>query len=392
MNRMTKRACCLAMVLLMMAACGLAASVVTDIYSDAPANPTQDNVEAAWAECTADGQILSYGFTVQEPSRQTVDVLKEIFDFVEINKQPPAQYFPEETREEMRRALQGGDPDTLYMPEFFAVSMSSEMPVSDMTVNLQMNIDYPEGQTIVVVLGWGNEEGVQWKALPGQVLPQDVLSFILPQDVAQLLAGQELQMAVMAAKPGAGSVQTEIIERPEEQFVPSKNAWDIVYVEDEVVRATDGVVVDCQIIIVQPTDRVQAELEKLMAYFGDANARPIRYFDKETVAQATLMLPETNVDTLVPYEFAALIAKGYQEPYGDVMARFIFPTAFEEGQPIVALMGMPGADGNFNWMPLHAEKVGAYVEVTFSSSVLPAMMEEAGLMLIMAEPMGFDMP
>ena len=40
----------------------------------------------------------------------------------------------------------------------------------------------------------------------------------------------------------------------------------------------------------------------------------------------------------------------------------------------------------FYWMPLRAEIADQLIEITFSSSVLPAMMEDAGILLVFSEP------
>jgi len=364
----------------------LASVVVEDLYSDAPANPTQDNVDYIVSEYCLEGVEKSpCSIVTLVPSPLTVDVLEEIYDFVDVNRQPPARYFPEETQQEIKEILGGGDPDALYMPEFMSILPEKMQLDADVLVDVQMNIDYNEGQLVIPVLGREAENGVEWKALPSTVVEKDIIRFTVPCEIMRHYAGQETLFALLALKPGSGNNEADIVTRVEESFIPSKNASNIVYVIETITYTVDGELVDCQIIIVPQTAPIKAEMNKMMLYFTNALMKPIRYFDEVTIHEAALMLNDVDVDTLIPYEVTQVMVRNYQEPYGDVMAKFSFPTPFEEGQQMVALIGMPDNEGAFSWMPLHAEVKDEYVEITFSSSVLPAMMEDAGILLVMGE-------
>lgn len=388
MMRKMQRIAALLMALMLISASALAASVMDDAYSDAPANPTQENVDQILAAYATDIP-LSCAITTMEPTRLTVDILQEIFDFVDINAQPPARYFPEKTQEEIRRIIDGADPDILYMPEFMSLLPEKIQADADVTVDMQMNIDYQEGQLIVPVLGRNTEAGVEWKALPAQILAENTVHFNVPKDVAARYFGTETLFALLTVKPGHGKTEIEHSSAEEPVFIPSKNASDMIYVADDTVRSEAGAAVDCQIIIVAETKETRRETEKLMQHFTDPEKKPIRYFDADTVHEAALILKDTDIDALIPYEITQVMAVDYQEPYGDVMARFKFPTPFEKEKAMIALIGMPQRDGAFQWMPLHTEITddAAFIEITFSSSVLPAMMDTAGLLLIMSEPL-----
>lgn len=377
----------LALLLACMSTSALATSVIVDTYSDAPATPTQDNVNEILAAYLPQGlEKVPCSIRAMEPTALTVEILKEIFDFVDINKQPPARYFPEETQKEIQQIIHA-DPDILYMPEFFSAEVEDAQLEADVDVEMHMNIDYQPGQLVVPVLGRETENGIQWKALPAQSVEEDIIRFTVPADVMAQYAGGETLLALLATKPGEGLAESEEVIREEEVFIPSKSASDIIYVVDEVLRNTEGEAVDCQIIIVPRTKAIDAELEKLTAHFTDPEKRPIRYFDAETVNETALLLKKIDIDTLLPYEITQVMAVDYKEPYGDVMARMAFPTPFGENQAIVALIGMPDQEeaGVFNWTPLRVEKVDHFLEITFSSTVLPAMMKDAGILLVMGE-------
>ena len=129
------------------------------------------------------------------------------------------------------------------------------------------------------------------------------------------------------------------------------------------------------------------EMTNLMQHFTDFSLKPIRYFDEETVNETALILQNIDIDTLIPYEVTHVMAVDYVESYGDVTAKFAFPTPFKEEKAIIALIGMPEKlQEGFYWMPLRAEIADQLIEITFSSSVLPAMMEDAGILLVFSEP------
>ena len=161
-----------------------------------------------------------------------------------------------------------------------------------------------------------------------------------------------------------------------------------MFVESSTVRNGDGEPLDCQIVIVPKTDATDMELAKLTEYFTQPANVPIRYFDEETVHEAMLILSGTDIDTLLPYEITQVMVVDYEETYGDVTATFLFPTPFTADKAVVAFVGIPDEqdDTCFRWMPLHAEKAINGIDITFSSSVLPAMMTDAALLLVMSEP------
>ena len=372
---------------LLFPASSLAAGIVGETYSDAPGNATQENVDHILAEYRSlHEESVPFSIRVIEPTKLTVDTLHELFDFVEINHRPPARYFPEKTWLEIQEIIGGMDPDSLYAPEFMSL-LPEEMKLDmDVFVDVQMNIDYKEGQLVVPVLGRETENGIYWKALPGDVVANNVIRFVIPREEMVHFAGQEMLFVVLALKPGSGeSGKIEDVDTIE-VFVPSKSITDIIYVVDEKTYSLSGEELECEIIIVPRTPVIEEELKKMTEYFTHPEKKPIRYFDEDTINEAELVLKGMDVDLLIPYEITQVMAIKYKEPYGDVMARFTFPTPFEEGQRMIAMIGLPDAEDVFYWMPLHAEKKNGFVEITFSSSVLPAMMKDAGILLMMSEP------
>lgn len=364
------------------------ADVFEDIYSDAPANPTQDNVDEIRAQyLMEDDKINPYSVQKMEPTRLTVDVLDEIFTYVDIDQHPPVRYFPEATQLKIEEIIGDIDPDALYIPEFMSLLPEVMLEKADILTEMQMNIDYIEGQLVVVVLGRETEDGVEWEALPADAVEENIIRFVVPEKVAERYAGDETLFVLMTIKPGHGENEKQKVIWEEEVFVPSKNASNIICIVDEELRNVDGEVVDCEIRIVPQTKRIIHELANMNQYFADQDQKPIRYFDEDTVNEVALILQNTDIDTLIAYEVTQVMSVDYQEPYGDVVAKFSFPTRFREDKAIIALIGMPEREtDNFYWMPLRAEKEDELIQITFSSSVLPEMMNDAGILLVMSEP------
>lgn len=379
----------LALCTLMFSSLAMATGVQDSTYALAPANPTQENVEKIIAEYQSSTSSASpCTIAVMEPTQLTVETLKDIFEFVDVDRQPPARYFPEAVQKEMARII-NGDPDRLYMPEFMSLLPAERQMNADVLVDMHMYIDYRQGQLVLPALGRETPEGIDWKPLPAQVIDQaendNIIRFVVPAEVAQQFFGKEMLFALLAEKPGSGEGDAQQDVSKEDEFVPSKNASDIVFVTDDAVRNAAGEAVDCRIIIVPPTKSTEQELGKMTAYFTHPEHRPIRYFDEETVQEAALILSGTNIDDLLPFEITQVMVEDYQQPYGDVTAKFLFPTPFTKEKALIALVGIP-TEGNFHWMPLRAEKVADGVDITFSSSVLPTMMQDAALLLVMSEP------
>lgn len=366
---------------------GALAEVVADSYTDTPANPTQDNVTEIRAVQTVPGaDPEEYIILTMEPTAATVWLLGELYDFVDINQVPPVRWFPEEIQQDIRKLLDGGDPDALYIPEIFSALPQRTEQAGDVDVDMLMNIDYAPGALIVVVLGVETETGVDWFALKGDVPVDDTIHFEIPAEVNAQLAGHETLTVVFTVKPGEGWQKEESFLRPEPTFVPSKSGSNMTYVEDKVTISGTGDPSDCRILIVPQTETTRQELARFTDWMTKKGKAPLDYFDDKILSEISLLLADTDLGTLLPYEVECVMVENYKEPYGDVMARFRFPSEFDAGKKTVTLLGMPQADGSFVWTVLYTQINDPHTEITFSSTVLPAMMAQPGLMLVFSEP------
>lgn len=363
------------------------AEVVADSYTDTPANPTQDNVtEIRAVQTVPSADPEKYIILTMEPTAATVWLLGELYDFVDINQVPPVRWFPEEIQQDIRKLLDGGDPDALHIPEVFSALTQRTEQAGDVDVDMLMNIDYAPGALTVVVLGVETENGVDWFALKGDVLVDDTIHFEIPAGVIAQLAGHEMLTVVFTVKPGEGWQEEETILRPEPTFVPSKSGSNMTYVEDKVTISGTGNPSDCRILIIPQTEAASQELARFTDWMMKKGKAPLDYFDDKILNEISLLLADTDLGTLLPYEVECVMVENYKEPYGDVSARFRFPSEFDAGKKTVTLLGMPQADGSFVWTVLYTQINDPHTEITFSSTVLPAMMAQPDLMLVFSEP------
>lgn len=396
---MKKRICILAALLaaLLLGSALAATVVVDDSYSDAPANPTQDNVLRLDAVLTPAGEEpLPYAILTMEPTALTINTLDELFVFVDVTKRPPVRFFPEETQAEIRRLLPGIDPDVLYVPEMFSM-LPQSLPQTalspagqsdaDAVADMLMDIEYVPGRPVVVLLGWQTAEGVEWKALKASVLVKDTIHYEIPRETLDAIAGRETILVLLTLKPGMGWEQTETVLTPVETNIPSKSGSTIIYIEDAIVISGTGDASDCAIILTAETDPIAAEMTRYADYLATEGAAPTAYFDALITDEMAKALKEADLASLLPYETAYVQVVNYQEPFGDVMARFLFPTPFAEDREMSALLGMPDEEGVLHWTVLRCEMIDGFIEITFSSTVLPAMMEDTGLLLVFSEPL-----
>ena len=376
-------------VMMLSSVCATAAQIGEDAYSNAPGNPTQENVISIEAGLIqADGAAVPCEITTMAPTALTVNTLAEIFDFVEIDLKPVVRYFPEEVQAEIAAIVlpKGVDPDALYMPEFMSLQtpvFPQEQPINK---DVLFSIEYEPGRLVVVVLGWEGEEGVEWKALDADVLSKDTVSYIIPAELVPVLSDREILFSVLTIKPGAGGDGTAD-QTGDEEFIPSVSIGDMTTIEDQTVTDGEGEPTDCRIVLVEPTERLAQEIAAMEEHVIVNQLPAMRYYDEEINRQAALLLPaEIAADELIPYELICVMAENYLEPYGDVVARMNFVTPFEDGQPVTVIIGLPDEMDEMNWMPLHAEVKEGFVECTFSSSVLPEMMNQPALLVVLSTP------
>lgn len=377
-------------------------------YSDAPANPTQENmIEITATSIETDGTPMPFTLMKMLPTELTVSSLAPIFDFVDISVMPPAYFFPEHVQEDILKM--GLKPEALFMPEYASllpqVYTDALEKGANVQVEMEFDIAYPVDIPVVVVMGWPTEHGIEWRALPAYVPKDQHVHYTIPADLLEIINGQETLFSLLTVKPGLSKAEYSTEEIVVSYEIPSITSGDVTTVVETYSKSADGEPIPVEVVLVEQNHRIAVELDALENHINvdEITREPIMsYFDREINRQVQLLLPpEVDTHDLVAYEIACLESEKYIDPYGDVMACFSFATPYEEGQPMVSLLALPDEEDHeiFVWTPLHTEVVRNYpdpnnpdvytdiVEITFSSEVLLHMLEKTALLIVLSTPM-----
>lgn len=171
------------------------------------------------------------------------------------------------------------------------------------------------------------------------------------------------------------------------EAVPSKDADDMTSV-DQIVAA-DGVEVpeDFEVVIAEPSEEVGAEMDQISDWLAMEDAKVMDYFAEDVAAQVGQKLPEgVAAADLMAYEVIPMETNNYDETIGDVTVVLTVATPYADGQPIVALLGLPAADGTMQWTALDAAVVNGKVEVTVPANLLAAMENEQAMIVLLSTP------
>ncbi len=189
------------------------------------------------------------------------------------------------------------------------------------------------------------------------------------------------------------------------QGVPSKTTTDASRVVS-VETVTGEPMPDTFVIeVTEDAEPVTQEIEALYSFVNDPEktepVAPIEYFEQDVQQHVLKQLvdmgmPEDyDMKQLELNEFVTVQEIGYEEIYGDVVARFEFITEYQVGQKLVGLIGFysgeQAEDGSYvvNWevAPIEVLEDGI-VAVTLSQTQLLRFRESAATALaVLSEPM-----
>lgn len=154
--------------------------------------------------------------------------------------------------------------------------------------------------------------------------------------------------------------------------VPSKTTQDMTTVVSIVSETGVELPPGFQIIPLVATESATRELAAIQSFVTTPNATVVQYFDVAVREEIAKLLPEGfDLDTLSMNEFLPITVVNYEESYGDVAATFQFATQYQEGQPVVALVGITDeVTGVVAWTVLKAEVVDGLVKIHFTQDIL----------------------
>lgn len=167
---------------------------------------------------------------------------------------------------------------------------------------------------------------------------------------------------------------------------PSKTTSDLVNTGKTQSTQEETVVPEDLVATVPDTPQVTALKEKLLALVTDDGEPVTNYFSDAVKAEIARKLPAgVSLESLQLNEIVTLAAMAYDPAYGDVVTTFEFPTQYEDGEPIVALLCIFDAAGNEEWIVLEAEAKDGKVNITFTQEALEKMQNTNAALAILSE-------
>lgn len=188
-----------------------------------------------------------------------------------------------------------------------------------------------------------------------------------------------------------------------EEAVPSKNTSDMVSVEID--PALNPNLPENSGFVAFPVleeDATQAEeyaesialcqeeIVRLMAAAGGTDASGVEaYFGtvRDSEGNEVALSEALQAQMLDVFEFMPLVVQNCDEAYGDVTLTIQFKTPYEEGEPVLVLIGIRNAEtGEMEWTAFEGAGAGeaGAVQVTFTPEILTAIQENVALLAVVS--------
>ena len=161
---------------------------------------------------------------------------------------------------------------------------------------------------------------------------------------------------------------------------PSKTASDLTQIGTASIPGVVAYVASSQAGV-----NAAAAVVTDMAAKATAGVTAAGFFGEALQADIAAALPAgTDLSALAVNELIPVALGGYTAGMGDVVVPFQFATVYQEGQPVVAMLGFVGADGVVEWHVLQAEVVaGGVVNITFPADLALRMTTETTVLAIL---------
>ncbi len=188
-----------------------------------------------------------------------------------------------------------------------------------------------------------------------------------------------------------------------EEAVPSKNTSDMVSVEID--PALNPNLPENSGFVAFPVleeDATQAEeyaesialcqeeIVRLMAAAGGTDASGVEaYFGtvRDSEGNEVALSEALQAQMLDVFEFMPLVVQNNDEAYGDVTLTIQFKTPYEEGEPVLVLIGIRNAETEaMEWTAFEGAGAGeaGAVQVTFTPEILTAIQENVALLAVVS--------
>ncbi|MBQ8617809.1 MAG: hypothetical protein IJ418_09930 [Clostridia bacterium] len=368
----------------------IAQEIVTE-YDRVPQEHTHEYILDVDVSTPNEG-AEEYQIHIIEPTELSLKTLLEIQEYVKNISPVPFYYFPEDVRTEIEALL----PDdvngaSLYMTEFAALLPAEWSEAMPLTKEIKLDVNYHLGQVVVSLVGYADDENtVHWHALKTVVKDTGILEVSIPEELHAVIRGNEIMLCVMTPQPGVrGGTDNGTVD--EDEQIPSKTAHDLVQINELIAAEEIELSEEFRVFPVPETLQITELLTMIRAHAGEVPL--FHFFETDVQEQVISQLPEGfDCDTLVAYEVLALMSEGYHMSYGDVSASFTFPTMYQDGQEVVALIGIPVKDHTtgdqlMQWTALKTIVADGCLDVLFTEDLLVEIETEAALMIVLSAPL-----
>lgn len=384
-------------VLLQMSLAAFAADITGEQYTDVASVMTQDSVKDILL--TPENEQDTPECALHAPDEDSMALLEQVYDFVWRKNQRPARFFDEDTQKRIQALLPGKDIDSLFLTEFMAQSVTGDV-TGAVQFEYLLDVDYRPGQTVVALFGCMNEDGeYDWYAYLAVVPETGLLRFSVPAEEYQALAaGGQMIFTVLSERVGPrGNVIIYYEIRREEDSSPSKSAEDIIRIRRFYSEEGEPLDDSFGIFLVDRTEQMNAELVRIGEFISGGRAA-IGWFPEEIISEAQLLLDaDTDIGTMICYDAIAVMAKDYNDAFGDVATETTFPSEYDPEKSILVFLGIPmeeaeaalQAEGEtqFVWYCLRAHAEEEFVEIVYKQLVIPEMERQPVMVVVFSQPL-----
>lgn len=398
---MKRLVCFLIAVLYIMTYCAAAQEMRDGEYTDVTSVMTQDSVLSIEMFTNEPEEELS--FVLQQPDVTSMALLEDVYDFVWRQGNRPVRYYDEETQKKIQALIPGVDIDILHLTEFMGQEMYG-VPTEEVVMERLLDVEYYPGQLVIVVLGYIEENGeYRWFPYKAEVPELGMIRYTIPKEDYDLLSGRpQVIYHVLTDRIGArGDVISgqEIVT--EAVGTPSKGAQDIVSIRRWYTSSGEVIEDPFSIFLVDKTRKMNEEIVRISRFLEEENPL-INWFPENNINEAQLLLgPDVDREKLIGYDIVAVMARDYNDTYGDVATENLFASAYSPDHRMVVMLGFPLEDDelpdlppeelekvtHFEWYCLRAEAIEDIVEIVFKQLIIPEMEIQPAMLIVLSEPL-----
>ena len=258
-------------------------------YTDVPTAMTQDSVTEILV------QPEGYAVETLQPDEKAIALLNQVYAFVREEEQRPARFYDEETQQKIAD-LAKCDIDALHMTEAMSLQLSilpveaqsAPEAVETVEIAMHLNVEYREGQLVIVVLGVQQEDGSYvWQPYRGQVDTLGEIKWTIPAEAWEMLSQQPVSFHVLTDRIGPRGEQLWVQPAP----TASKTAQDVIGMRYWYTVAGEAVEDTFRVWLTDLTDEMLAEVLRIGVHVGTEQPL-LDYFPQERKDEAMFMLPE----------------------------------------------------------------------------------------------------